>query len=182
MNEYLIDLSTSFRNIQVIYFDQNVIHSLEGIQTDHDIERVVLAEFYHQWRKLMDDNPIRYRNLILHTEIGKSLANNQEIKHPDLVLHGVQKGPNKLTLNKVFVELKLSDFDSDDISKCFFALRNHNYEYAVCIIIDFSIELFIKSCRENIEIFRHNQEYFKRFYYMSLDDSLTNLTLIIPNL
>jgi len=57
MNKYLKDLKKAYRSVPNTYLNQDVIHSLINLAKIQDIERVFLAELYHQWRVLMESNP-----------------------------------------------------------------------------------------------------------------------------
>jgi hypothetical protein len=153
MTPYVNDLFAAYQNIPATYFNDRVIHSHGDQNIDHQkIERVINAELYHQWRILIDNEHLpnfvgdrKYTDLILHSEIGKRLSPvdlNNRSKHPDLVLHGGQDGANcRPPYNKVFVELKIDNYEKKDITKGFLALNDpFRYESWVYIIHNLSLE------------------------------------------
>lgn len=149
MTPYVDDLFTAYKKIPQLYFNTAVIHSRGDDYIHHQkIERVVNAELYHQWRKIMDrefsptyTGTKKYQNLILHSEIGKLLSDTESSKHPDLVLHGGQVGQFRgAPYNKVFVELKMDGYEENDINKGFLALcEPFHYEAWVYIIHNASL-------------------------------------------
>ena len=168
------DLKKAYRSVPNTYLNQDVIHSLINLAKIQDIERVFLAELYHQWRVLMESNPKKYRNLVLHSEIGKMLSRNK-VQFPDLALHGGQIGGWRLTKNKVYVELKMNEFAKDDIIKCFNALSNHNYKISVCIIHQRDNSFIRKRVIDNSGIISNYSNLFDEFYFLTHADLLINL-------
>jgi len=174
MNKYLEDLKKAYSSVPNTYLNQDVIHSLIDIAKIQDIERVFLAELYHQWRVLMESNPTKYKNLVLHSEIGKMLT-QKKVQFPDLALHGGQIGEWRVTKNEVYVELKMKKFAKYDIIKCFNALSNHNYNISVCIIHQRDNSFIRKRVINNSGTISNYSNLFDKFYFLTHADSLINL-------
>ena len=174
---FLIDLSSAYSNIHLDYFNKQVVHYFNGeTPTTQDIERVVLAELYHQWRYIMVQKAERYNNLILHSEIGKRMSESG-IQHPDLVLHGGQSGDNR-TVNKILVELKMDVLTKEDIKKCLYAISEpYDYSYAICIV--HNLPDFKADIKSNWDCFEHHKEYFDRFYFMNKECKLLCLNDLV---
>jgi hypothetical protein len=179
---YLSDLSKAYRAINRTYLKRQVIHSLlRNVDVKpQEIERVFLAELYHQWRTIMDNNKTSYQTLVLHSEIGKMVTYGT-VQHPDLALHGGQIGAYRRTHNKVFVELKMKDIDDEDIIKCFNAMSNLNYCYGVYILhyqTKISILCYLLS---NTHLFSGKTQYYSRFYFLTSVDGLISLRELLTN-
>jgi len=176
--EYIADLFAAYGNIPIKYSNKSVIHSQRQVEpTTQQIERVFSAELYHQLRKIMDIKENRYIDLILHTEIGK-LINNNTVQHPDMVLHGGQIGPNRENNNKIFLELKMDEFDNADFEKIYYALENLNYKYGVYIIHNMGINE-IRSVFDRIRNGYPNlNNYLSRIYFMNAKNGVFNLNYL----
>ncbi len=170
--EFIADLFAAYGNVPIKYLNKGVIHSQRGnIPTTQEIERVFLGELYHQWRKIMDVKPHLYGDLILHTEIGK-VINIETVQRPDMVLHGGQIGPNRMTSNKIITELKMDAFDLNDFEKIYRAIQNLNYEFGVYIINNIGRQK-IKNELRNIS--PEFPDYHNRIYFMNSKDGVFNL-------
>ncbi len=174
--EFIADLFAAYGNVPIKYLNKGVIHSQRGtIPTTQEIERVFLGELYHQWRKIMDVKSHLYGDLILHTEIGK-VINNDTVQRPDMVLHGGQIGPNRMTSNKIITELKMDAFDSNDFEKIYRAIQNLNYEFGVYIINDIGVQIIRNEVRN---IIKNYPNYHDRIYIMNSKDGVFNLNKLL---
>lgn len=180
LEEFIADLYSAYGNVPLRYLSKGVIHSLRGNRlTTQEIERVFMAELYHQWRKIMELKPMLYSNLILHSEIGKVIHSNRNQK-PDLVLHGGQVGPNRMTQNKLLVELKMSSFDIDDFNKIYYSIVNLNYSGSVYIIHNMRKNNFKDSLNNVITKYPEiSSNYFSRIYFINSNDGVFNLNEIL---
>lgn len=146
MTNYIKDLIKAYKNIPIQYLDNAIESTYRGTYTRQEIERVISAELYHQWRCIMCNNKTKYSGLILHFQIGKLLSRGGNVEFPDFVLHGGQTGPNK-DRNVLFLEIKMKTVSPDDIRKGLNAIypkssgnRGLGYEQCVYFIPELSIE------------------------------------------
>lgn len=141
--EYLKDIQTAIDHIDKKYFvwkDYGTTSIVEKMQ-----ERVFCYEFYHQFRKIMENNGDKYGNLTLTAEIGKYYAekcNKQAKKYPDFVLH---EGQDNISQQEFVIEVKTEaginkDNMCTDICKLISCRKELNYKYGIFVGVNMSVQ------------------------------------------
>jgi hypothetical protein len=173
MSQYIFDVINAFDNIPIEYFNVDVHHIAEYYSKKQKIERVFMSELYHQWRKIMENKPLVYSGLILHTEIGKIITKNVEF--PDISLHGGQFGKNRMR-NELMIELKMDDYDSNDFTKLRSALGNPlQYKSVLYLIVNSNKETIKNKIRQESD--RYINYALEKFYFFTKKDRLFQLKI-----
>ena len=143
MCTFLSDVRAAIQRIDRGYFlwkntpDENLYTMLE---------RVFCYEFYHQFRKIMEQDK-KYDGLVFNAEIRKDIVeeySRKKYKYPDFVLHG---GQNCLTRQELVIEVKTKDGLNkknlkEDIEKlCYFTsnIKDHwlgHFNAGVFIVVN----------------------------------------------
>jgi len=165
MDKYLEDFEKAVANIPDYYLDTKVIRSHDLFIGSQGIERSFMCELYHQWRKIVDKSS-RYKNLKLQATIGKKIGTDT-VEFPDIVLHGGQFGKHHYT-NKVFVEIKMDTYSSDDVDKIFRGISNLDYSCGIYILFNMDYSSIVDEVRKNFhKDFSNYSSYFHKFYFFS---------------
>jgi hypothetical protein len=171
MRDYLNDLKEAFHKVPTTYLKDTVEHLGEPVKNTQGIERPFMAELYHQWRIIIEDNPNRYRNLNIHAELGKRLLANQFIEYPDIVLHGGQTGEYR-NQNKLFLEIKMTTFCSNDLRKILVATSNLQYQVGVYAIVNASIETLKSGLRDNNKLCLEFKNTIHKLFFLTKSDGI----------
>lgn len=146
------------------------------------LERVFCYEFYHQFRKLMEqpENKEKYKDLLFHGEITKYG------KVPDFVLHGGQDNNN---IQVVAIEIKTVERIYQNQQECnmendlikllnLIADTNLNYKYGLFVGVncdnDFFVREFKKMCKCKIDNY---SDCYDRVYIIGTDEAERPQTL-----
>lgn len=153
---YLKDVVKALSNVSPEYYEwiDAVKHKTASV------ERVFCYEFYHQFRKIMEENNNannRYYHLLFNAEIGKGGFDEYKKIYPDFVLH---MGQNCFESQKFAIEVKTSkhlnakDFNKD-IEKLFNLISTgteRKYELGIFICINRSYEDLVTFIRKKLNM------------------------------
>lgn len=183
MNKYLFDLGEAFFLVSDDYSNNKVARATTtglNVNENHiqQVERPFMTELYHQWRMIMTENSERYSGLILHATIGK-LINGDNVEFPDLALHGGQVGATR-DRNEVMVEIKMNNYDPNDMRKLFNSISGRlSYNKGVYIIFNNKIEDIKVSLENERNVIELHKNHFSKLYFLTKRDGLICLTDII---
>lgn len=175
MNEYLLDLVHAFNNIPLFYRSRETQLQPSYYIYDQGIERTFMCELYHRWKVIMYKKLANCQNLYLQATIGKRIIGEGTVWFPDLVLHTGQAG-NPLEGNKVFIEIKMENYDSEDVMKIFSGLHFLHYEVGVYIVANSNNAKMYDFVFNNYQTdFQQWNNHFDRFYFLTFEDGLISL-------
>lgn len=180
MKIFLDDLQEAYSLVPEVYFNDEVQQThRKNFSSVQGIERSFMSELYHQWRKIMESKLDRYTNLILQTTIGKIIEPEKNtVEFPDMVLHGGQTGDHR-NANEVFIEIKIENYDPQDVKKIFEALEYLNYNFGVYIINESTYDEIQKSVKNNTVNFKGKERFYRRFYFLNRIDGLFPATELL---
>lgn len=163
ITDYLNDLKMAFDKVNKGSYSQYALQYVPeegeiGSLKKQEIERVFSYELYFEWRKIIEKETIRYKNLQLNGEVSKPhlLYLQENIEFDDFGLHNYS--PNKfsfvpdLTLHKsqesinyedqiMVIEIKTDRNPSIyDIGKLLNLVDRYNFQSGVFLTINNSIE------------------------------------------
>lgn len=184
--EYLNDIQTAIKHIEEKYFiwkEWGENSTVEKMQ-----ERVFCYEFYHQFRRIMENNSM-YENLTLTAEIEKCYAeecDNKARKYPDFVLH---EGQDNINQQEFVIEVKTKagvnkDNMCTDICKLIQCEEQLKYKYGVFIGVNMSVQdierilnRIITSQKESKECILKKELCKDKIYFLGTDSLSESFTL-----
>lgn len=177
MYKFLFDLEEAFYNVPIDYTNNRVARATVQVVNENHIQRIerpFMTELYHQWRLIMINNPSRYNGLILHATIGK-LIDGDNVEFPDLALHGGQVGPNR-NRNEVMVEIKMENYDANDMRKLFNAVSGKlSYKKGVYIVFNKTFDQIKISVNNDFANIQNFEASFRKIFFLTKKDGLFNL-------
>ena len=117
-----------------------------------DTERLFTYELYYELRKVLNDNPLPYNNIVIDAELPKRrLTPHQAVVYgllpldrlmsPDFIIHERDTGTHQLLVSEVKAERSLSRVKTiTDLNKLISLRRNYNFEIGVFVAINVSLE------------------------------------------
>lgn len=134
-------IATALRNIDSRYcklsqIDYSQIEPSSNLPEEKYLERPFAYEFYHQFRKLLDDREIDLGSSVIQGEVDKRYQHLfSQGKVPDFILHT----PSRTDKNFAVIEFKLaSNYRKplvDDLKKLVEFKREAKYEHIVEVLI-----------------------------------------------
>lgn len=169
-NDYLQDFLLAF----------NAVHEDYYSYYNQEMERPFAAELYHQWRMIIDKKRQQYDGLVLHSNIGKILADTDNeftsVEFPDIVLHGNSYNRER---NELIVEIKMRSYSDKDVRKLFDSIHWPNEAFVNCVYI-----LYHKSKKQVTEyinkesLFQDFRGVMDNFYFLTKADGLFSFSSI----
>ncbi len=142
-------IETALKNINPCYCDlSRIIYSQSAVDQypakEKYLERPFAYEFYHQFRRLIDEGRLDFGDSVIQAEVDKRYQRLAALgKIPDFILHT----PNCTDKNLAVIEFKLASNNRkplvDDLKKLvsFKRVEAASYKYLVEVIIGNSTEL-----------------------------------------
>nr|WP_322626182.1 hypothetical protein [uncultured Flavobacterium sp.] len=149
--QYIKDICLAIKNIDERFYGSRVGHIyLSDEIKEQVIERVFAYEFYHQLKLVSKktDRLDSYSQLQIDPEVSKYI---QGYTFPDLVIHGNQ---TDYELQKVIIEIKISDHGTDDILKLLEYMHMLNFDFGVFICANIHYTTLSKEIKRQYNLSR----------------------------
>lgn len=155
MSKIIESITTALKNIDNRYCELSRIdYAKEELREIKEaakfLERPIAYEFYHQWRKLLDNKEFNFGNHVIQAEVSKEYQHILETGTiPDFIIHT----PNEPYENLAVIEFKLASNEKKriygDFDKLLKFKKIANYQYLIEVVIGDAMQ--IKNALEGIK-------------------------------